>query len=366
MSAIPATTQSLGFNVWPAINATSRTAAKKQRVLVVGSTPSFNWVTIRSLNKMGVRPHFIGNSPWTAYRLPLFTRSFRSYNSEQMTPDKSDDLGALNSKMADLISRQCDRKNIDVVIPTDLPTMLSLLANPDAVKGRKVLPLAADTIIRRLNHKWNFFQLLEEVDIPRPQTTLLESQEDAQKVDWPSFVVKPLCNANSAGVRVFDDRTELTKYLEVPTIFNRFPLLCQEFLPGQEYCACFFAVNGEVKAEAVFEDHQPNRIFRDIPEVSQTIARVVKAANYTGLGLMDVIKDDRDSLFKPLELNPRIWGSMLAPLDVGVNFIEAALGAVIAENASTQVIKPHLLDTEVRIPLFDRVLQRLSSPKHNY
>ena len=336
------------------------------RPLVVGSIPAFNWMAIRSLNAAGCRPFLIGHSRLSAHGLPPFCRGFARYEPESCRPIPADALGALGPEFVRYIARKARDFGAVVLIPTCLTSILSCLENPDALEGLRLYVLPTADQIRTLNNKWHFSTLLRDADLPRPETVLLERVEDIDKIDFdPPYIVKPTCRAFAAGVVRCSDKAAIARHMQSGALFSQPPLVAQKFLTGPEFCACFLAVDGEVRATANFRDEKPFRAFIESPDIEQLVAAIVRATHYRGLGIIDMIKDERDGRFKPLEMNPRFWGSMLGSLDVGVNFVQLGLEATFGE-PFTGARRPLIINQRRRVPITQRIMVHLSKPAHHY
>jgi len=163
--------------------------------------------------------------------------------------------------------------------------------------------------------------------VPRDEQELLEM---AAVLGYP-LVVKGDKGEASENVRVVHGPAELApKYRTVlrnESSYQGRPML-QEFIPGAQYsvgglyddgeplrvCAYrkifTYPLEGGLTAKAVTE--RPPRLLNDA-------FRMFRALRYTGLGQIQFICDQRDGLFKFMEVNPRIWASIGLSAHAGVD-----------------------------------------------
>jgi biotin carboxylase len=188
--------------------------------------------------------------------------------------------------------------------------------------------------IRMLAGKRATLSLAAEHDLSVPRTMVPHNEQElremAAALGYP-LVVKGEKGEASENVRVVHEPGELApKYRTVlsnESSYNGCPML-QEFIPGSQYsvgglyqegaplrvCAYrkifTYPLEGGLTAKAVTE--RPPRLLNDA-------FRMFRALRYTGLGQIQFIRDQRDGLFKFMEVNPRIWASIGLAAHAGVD-----------------------------------------------
>ncbi len=188
--------------------------------------------------------------------------------------------------------------------------------------------------IRTLAAKSSSLALAAEYKVPVPLSFIpndeRELAEAAAVLGYP-LVVKGQRGEASENVRVVHGPQELIwKYRTVSANERSYggkPIL-QEFIPGTQYSVgglyrdgaplrvyayrkiFTFPVEGGLTAKAVTE--RP-------PELLENAFRIFRALHYNGLGQIQFIHDPRDGLFKFMEVNPRIWGSIGLAAHAGVD-----------------------------------------------
>jgi D-aspartate ligase len=205
-----------------------------------------------------------------------------------------------------------------------------------------VPPLA---VLNRFLDKGLFSQLLEEQDVPHPQTFIVgDSFDPAGLPRMDRAFVKPRDSQRfhlRFGVKAFlpvsaadlDEKLSLTREagLEV---------MVQEYVPGP--ASEHYFIDGFIDAQgavpAVFARrrlrmHPPlfgNSSYmvsiprEDAAQAVDDLVRMLGAAGYRGIFSAEFKKDQRDGVFKILEVNARPWWFVEFAANCGVNVVQTA------------------------------------------
>jgi len=151
------------------------------------------------------------------------------------------------------------------------------------------------------------------------------------------LIVKPRHGSGSKGFVFADDAEGLGEVKELP--LDQY--VVQERLPnGRDVKGAFFLCDhGRVVASYT---HQRVRtypvdggvtVFSRLDSDKKAIdagARVLAELNWTGLAMVELLWDERDCCYKVIEINPRLWGSILLDQFSGAfllkNYVELSLG----------------------------------------
>jgi predicted ATP-grasp superfamily ATP-dependent carboligase len=238
---------------------------------------------------------------------------------------------------------------IDVIIPTDLATILAV-----AKLGETTLPffpVAPVGVLNTLHDKWLFYQTLCRLGLPSPRTRLLEPGVAETELDLSCPVmVKPRASEGSEGVARFDSFEALAAIRSKPAQRDR-SWLVQEFIPGRDIDMSVLADHGRVVAFTIQIDRGHGvRQFMVDERVRSVGEAIVAGTGFHGLAHFDMRIDDRNGALHVIECNPRVWGSLLASVWGGVNFMhfgcQLALGrplpdfVPIAEEIHDQGVAP--------------------------
>jgi len=173
-------------------------------------------------------------------------------------------------------------------------------------------------------------------EIPCPR--LYESDDISNMSDLPyPLIIKPRHGSGSEGFLFVDAADGLSALRNVP--LNEYVI--QERLPdGRDVKGAFFLCDqGKVIASYT---HQRVRtypvdggvtVYSRFDMDDQAVeagARVLQELNWTGLAMVELLWDKRDKSYKVIEINPRLWGSILLDQFSGAfllkNYVELSLG----------------------------------------
>lgn len=183
----------------------------------------------------------------------------------------------------------------------------------------------------------------------------LEFEEACEKLGYPQKPVcfKPSVGNGSRGFRILDCTKAVEKILfeEKPTsVYSSMEqilpvlkkhrglpeLLVMEYLPGDEYSVDILADHGESVVVVPRKRLQMNGgistdcIVQENGEITNYCIQIIKALNLHGnIGIQ--VRADKDGVFKILEINPRLQGSVVACAAAGVNLPYLAVKKVLGE-----------------------------------
>ena len=108
-----------------------------------------------------------------------------------------------------------------------VPSILEMVGIPYVGSGPLAHGLALDKVVAKM--------IFQQHGLPTPDFTVVNSWEDCSKVDLPyPLIVKPKNEAVSFGIKIVNNKEELTEAADV--IFQTFqqPVLVEPFIPGRE------------------------------------------------------------------------------------------------------------------------------------
>jgi predicted ATP-grasp superfamily ATP-dependent carboligase len=194
--------------------------------------------------------------------------------------------------------------------------------------------------------KGRFAEVLAGLGIPHPKTVCLHADDDvlALSRQLDGAFVKPrdsLPFRAHFGVKAYQVVATSDAAARIREARQAgFELMLQEFIPGPPTAHClvdgFVDRDGQVRAwfarrrvrthPEPFGDSSCMKTIRP-NEASVPIgvlARLLPALRYRGVFSAEFKRDQRDGLFKLIEINPRAWGGVSLPVACGVNLIEMA------------------------------------------
>jgi D-aspartate ligase len=188
--------------------------------------------------------------------------------------------------------------------------------------------------------KRKMYQLATALGIPTPHTWyLLENAALVEMADKLPLVIKPAIKehffyATRAKAWRADTLSELeTLFHRASMLISQDEIMLQEFIPGdgnQQFSYCAFFKEGEALGSMVVlrRRQHPLEFGRastyveslDLPQLIETSTRFLKAINYYGLVEMEYKYDQRENIYKLLDVNARTWGYHSLGEHAGVNF----------------------------------------------
>lgn len=224
-----------------------------------------------------------------------------------------------------------------------------------------ILPFSDLEIIDRILDKNLLYHKCEERGIPIPRTFYVGEQtpeQIAREIEFPC-IVKPALQrefTNEFGEKVFraNDRKE---FLDLCERARHHSLLAQEIVgAGTDsfYSLCSY-VGRDREPKGVFvgrklEQYPPDfgtACLVDSRYVQQIVERGVEILNqfdYYGISEVEFIYDERDTEFKLLDINTRVWKWIGLPIAAGINlpwlaYQDAIRGEVEAAGRQREAVR---------------------------
>jgi predicted ATP-grasp superfamily ATP-dependent carboligase len=270
---------------------------------------------IRSLGRLGIEAfsfthpsELLVHSRWYK-RLPESTQN--SLRPEEL----ADFLANLNLPRA-------------VLMPCADDWLKAVSSLPVHLKERFPVSISPFCVINTLVDKWAFAQMLEREAVPHPKTTLLRSLEEMQGLPDSAYqgaFLKPLGSlefGRKHNVKAFliQDKHDA---LEVMAKGADFPIMLQDYIPGPPTNHYFIDgfVDRDRRISALFARRRlrmfppllgNSTLMETVPigNVSQAVGsleRMWTAMPYRGIFSAEFKLDERDGLFKIIEVNARPW-----------------------------------------------------------
>jgi glutathione synthase/RimK-type ligase-like ATP-grasp enzyme len=187
------------------------------------------------------------------------------------------------------------------------------------------LPSYESFKLSRNKNELNIF--CEKNEIPCPKS-ISEKDFYSKKFDFP-IIVKPKNGSGSNGISFVHNNQHLDN---ININFERD--FIQELLPNAKNVEAGFYLceKGEIIS---FYSHKRIRTYPETggvtvfsefkidKKIRQSGAKIIKKLNWSGLLMIEYIFDKRDNQYKLIEINPRLWGSILLSEFSGANFLKS-------------------------------------------
>lgn len=262
----------------------------------------------------------------------------------------------------------CLKMNINIIFPLVTKELFLFSKNKKIFTENNIKVIVSDfESLSIANNKSSLYQHLDKNGVAIPMYRVVDNYEDFYKAKEEiisaksSYCFKPSVSNGSRGVRLVDDTINEFDLLfnEKPNSLyisdekinsilknNPFPeLLIAEILPGKEYTIDTIVdnsgnpililprlrskTNGGISVAGKFEENTA---------IIEYCKKIIKSLKLVGpIGIQ--VKEDVKGEFKILEINPRIQGTSVAALGVGVNLPKLAVDTFLEKTTTIPEIK---------------------------
>ncbi|RQW83460.1 MAG: hypothetical protein EHM79_16095 [Geobacter sp.] len=226
-----------------------------------------------------------------------------------------------------------------LLIPTDDYTVVVLSKNKELLQSHYVVAVEDWAIVQKLIEKQYTYELARSWGIPSPWTFVVQSVDEVKAVreqlTYPCLI-KP-CEGHTFfdhfKVKMFRIENEAELYARYSLIEPLgFKVMIQELVPGDDtqgvnYNSYF--VDGapiaeftakKVRLEPPFLGSPRVLVSKSIPEILENGRLLLQKLNYSGFSCMEFKKDQRNGVYKLMEVNCRNNLSGLLAVTCGINF----------------------------------------------
>ena len=244
----------------------------------------------------------------------------------------------------DLVQISKKHKNVKIIyIPIEENTTLNFLNFIETygeINFKYLLPSLENFKLSRNKEQLNLFCEKKSISCPKYISELVLKNKHFK---FP-IVKKPIVGSGAKGIVYIENEKELFSCkIDFKTDF------VQERLPNPKgiQAGFYLCKQGEV---VCFYSHKRIRTYPEIggvtvyskSEYNQQIktvgANVVKELNWSGFIMIEFLFDERDGLYKLIEINPRLWGSIMLSEFCNTNFLCSYIKSSLGENIKKQQI----------------------------
>ncbi len=299
------------------------------RIALICHNPRLAQVVIYSLRANDIKPLLICNKNTTASLC-----SSRLIAGVIFLGDPWADKAAV----VDAINRQHRQTPLDLVMSSDVDGLL-LLSDIRGDIEPAVFPISSRAVLERLNNKWAFRMLCEELELTAPATlfysseTSLDLDQVTRNIGLPA-VVKPVAKWASIGMRMVPSAKELQDLISARESLRE-DIVVQKYIPGRDVGLGLFARDGETMAACTFFCGDRDAAeFVDMPSFRRMGEAIVGATGFTGVANFDARLDEAGR-FWLLECNPRFFMRLGAARMCGLDLLKLGLPGLETEKAPT-------------------------------
>jgi D-aspartate ligase len=247
-----------------------------------------------------------------------------------------------------------------VLFPTREETVAALSRNRESLSKRFRVPTPGWTQVATAWDKRNTYRLGADLGIPVPRTWYPASRTDLRHVvgEGP-FAIKPAIKehfvyATKEKAWRANDREQLERlFTKAHALTGHGEVMVQELIPGDGRCQfayCAFFKDGSALGSMVARRRRqhPAEFGRastyvetiDLPVLEELSTRFLRAIDYYGLVELEYKLDERDGLYKLLDVNARTWGYHTLGYKAGVDFPAMLMADQLGDEVETRRARP--------------------------
>jgi len=334
------------------------THPKRKKALVLGVGLTMLGV-LRSLCEVGVDVIALPD----ADRLPLYSRWYR--------PGPEALVGV---SPATLTKTLTSLPKGTVLIPCSDQWALAISALPAEIRRDYPASVASCEALNVLIDKARFRATLEKLALPHPVTRTLSSQADLDSVPdalLGGAFLKPVHSQEffaRFGVKAFPIGSRQEAHARLAQCLDgEFEMMLQEYIPGPPtnhyYLEGFVDRDGVIRAMFARRrlrmsppDFGNSTLMvsvplRDVGDGAATLRSLFTEINYRGVFSAEFKKDERNGVFKLIEVNARPWWYVEFAARCGVNVCELAMQDALGE--PVQTISSYAVGRRCVFPYYD-------------
>jgi D-aspartate ligase len=271
------------------------------------------------------------------------------------------------------------------VIYANNDSVVRILAkHRDRLKNYYRVPTPDWEVIQNVYNKKNSYQLAESIGIPIPRTYYPKNMSEIEELilNYP-VVIKPatrdffFARFRKKAILVRNSDELRQNYRVISQVIPSSEIMIQEFIPAGPknlYSFCPFFKDGKAVASIMARrarqhpmDFGQATTYAEvviIPELEEYGTRFLSAINYYGLAEVEFMYDPRDSRYKFLEVNARVWGwhtlAIGAGLDLPYLLYKDMIGQAPVSSSSARSMKWIRSITDVPTSLLEILKGRMS------
>ncbi len=285
---------------------------------------------VRSLGRRGV--------PTCVLDDELSSGRFSRYADASLrVPTLSDEV-----ETVEILLDAADRLNLEgwVLYPTRDETVAILSRHRERLSSVFRVPTPAWETVRFAWDKRNTYRLADSLGIPTPRTAFPRDAGDLAAVTGEGpFALKPATRdrfqrVTRAKAWRAENRDELARLLaRADALIGPGQMIVQDIVPGggrNQLAYCAFFKDGEAVGSMVarrLRQHPPefgrastHVETTDVPLLEELSERFLRAVDYYGLVEVEFKLDERDGVYRLLDVNARTWGYHSLGQVAGVDF----------------------------------------------
>lgn len=235
-------------------------------------------------------------------------------------------------KFAEDLMRLVDKTGAKVVFPVHDELYYFVAENREALKGLTFIPLPDYEMIRRVKNKDALMGLSKELDMPIPESRLLDSidalQESLDRLGFPA-IIKSLDKDSGKGMHFLEDRKDVLRHISVlrERLENE-KLLIQKYINGDYFGMASICQDGRHMCSISYRQIHQYPVRGGTPTLMETCTRqdiieimdrMYAGLRWQGLCQADFVIERGTEKAYLLDINPRPFGALSLVISAGLN-----------------------------------------------
>ena len=311
-------------------------------ILVTDGQMRQTLAVIRSLGKKGIKV-MVGDSE----RISMGFFSKYTYK-HIIYPDPVENEKAFVKFVLNTVKTE----EIEMIIPIRDKCLIPLSKYKKEFEKYTKIPIPDYGLVMKARDKGETLRIAEKIGIPTPKTYYPNSIDDLVKITEYPVIIKPRMSSGSRGCVFCSNFQQLRDNFD--KISKEYPegLLIQEYIPKQKEIGYYalFNTHSELRAFTIQKrlrsyptEGGPSTLRETIQydQIRELGTKLLKFMKWQGVAMVEFRIDNRDSVPKLMEVNPRFWGSLALSIAAGVDFpyllYQLALNGDIEENLDYKI-----------------------------
>jgi len=226
-----------------------------------------------------------------------------------------------------------------VLFPNNDEIVKLISINREKLRQWYKVPVASWEIVQKFYYKQNAYRIAESISIPIPKMYENANLEEllVSNIKYP-IVLKPTFKedyypvAKKKAIRIDNQEQLIKEYKLMSSIIDHSNIVVQEMIEGGpkklfsyvtffdgEKCVAGMSANRLRQHPMDFGQATTYAESVEIPEIAEMAERLLREMDYFGIAEVEFMKDDKENVYKFIEINGRIWGWHTLAKAAGVN-----------------------------------------------
>jgi len=226
-----------------------------------------------------------------------------------------------------------------VLFPNNDEIVKLISINREKLRQWYEVPVPSWEIVKKFYYKQNAYRIAESISIPIPKMYENVNLEEllVSNIKYP-IVLKPAFKeeyypvAKKKAIRINNQEELIKEYKLMSSIIDHSNIVVQEMIEGGpkklfsyvtffdgKKCVAGMSANRLRQHPMDFGQATTYAESVEIPEIAEMAEKLLREMDYFGIAEVEFMKDDKENVYKFIEINGRIWGWHTLAKAAGVN-----------------------------------------------